>query len=77
VAGGAAFVQFKLFRPNGLLWSLAACSPAVALLDRLLPGTRYEWAGRAQAPARPEKGAVHAPSSRLLPHLPPLGGTRS
>jgi Na+-transporting NADH:ubiquinone oxidoreductase subunit NqrB len=43
VAGGAYFVQFRLYRPNGLLWSLAACSPVVPLIDRLLPGIRYEW----------------------------------
>src|SRR6185503_5451674 len=43
VALGAAFVQFKLFRPNGLLWSLAACSFLVPVLDWLLPGKRYSW----------------------------------
>ena len=44
VALGAWYVQFRLFRTNGLLWSLAACSLAVPLLDRLLPGSRYTWA---------------------------------
>ena len=43
VALGAAFVQFKLFRTNGLLWSLAACSFFVPALDWLLPGKRYAW----------------------------------
>jgi len=43
VAAGAAFVQFKLFRTNGLLWSLAICSLVTPLLDRLLPGPRYHW----------------------------------
>jgi Na+-transporting NADH:ubiquinone oxidoreductase subunit NqrB len=43
VALGAAFVQFKLFRTNGLLWSLAACSFLVPVLDWLLPGKRYAW----------------------------------
>ena len=43
VAFGAAFVQFKLFRTNGLLWSLAVFSFAVPLLDWLLPAARYEW----------------------------------
>jgi len=43
VALGAAFVQFKLFRTNGLLWSLAACSFLVPALDWLLPGRRYTW----------------------------------
>jgi enediyne biosynthesis protein E5 len=44
VAVGAWYVQFRLFRTNGLLWSLAACSPLVPLLDFLLPGRRFEWA---------------------------------
>lgn len=43
VACGAGFVHFVLFRPNGLLWSLAALSPAGPLLDRFLPGPSYEW----------------------------------
>src|SRR5262245_17442501 len=43
VAAGAWVVQFKLFRTNGLLWSLALFSIAVPLIDRLLPGTRYVW----------------------------------
>ena len=43
VAVGAYLVQFKLFRTNGLLWSLAVCSLAVPLIDRLLPGPRYQW----------------------------------
>jgi len=46
VAYGAWYIQFRLFRTNGLLWSLAACSLAVPAIDRLLPGRRYEWAGR-------------------------------
>ena len=43
VACGAWYVQFRLFRTNGLLWSLAACSFTVPLINRLLPGRRYEW----------------------------------
>ena len=43
VAVGAHVVQFWLFRTNGLLWSLAVCSLAVPLIDRLLPGPRYQW----------------------------------
>jgi enediyne biosynthesis protein E5 len=44
VACGAWYVQFRLFRTNGLLWSLAIFSMTVPLIDSLLPGTRYEWA---------------------------------
>ena len=52
VAGGAYLVQFALFRPNALLWSLAVCSLAVPLIDRLLPGARHQW----RAAAVPEAG---------------------
>jgi Na+-transporting NADH:ubiquinone oxidoreductase subunit NqrB len=43
VAFGAWYVQFRLFRTNGLLWSLAACSILVPVIDRLVPGSRYAW----------------------------------
>jgi Na+-transporting NADH:ubiquinone oxidoreductase subunit NqrB len=43
VALGAGFVQFVLFRTSGLLWSLAAASLFVPLLDRWLPGRAFEW----------------------------------
>jgi Na+-translocating ferredoxin:NAD+ oxidoreductase RnfD subunit len=56
VAFGAWYVQFRLFRTNGLLWSLAACATLVPLIDRLVPGTRYAWAPQraasTPAPAR-------------------------
>jgi Na+-transporting NADH:ubiquinone oxidoreductase subunit NqrB len=58
VATGAYVVQFKLFRTNGLLWSLAACSLIVPLIDRLLPGPRHRW--------RPAPGA-DALQERNLP----------
>ena len=43
VALGAALVQFGLFRPNALLWSLVAVAPLTPLINRMLPGTRYDW----------------------------------
>ena len=43
VAAGAWYVQFRMFRTNGLLWSLATFSLCTPLLDWLLPGTRYRW----------------------------------
>lgn len=67
VAAGAYYVQFKLFRPNGLLWSLAAVSVLVPLIDRLLPGPRYEWS----AP-RSEEGKRHAPSLAAAAAVPAL-----
>jgi Na+-translocating ferredoxin:NAD+ oxidoreductase RnfD subunit len=54
VAATAWYVQFRLFRTNGLLWSLAMWSMAVPILDRVLPAARYQWtrpaAGRAPLP---------------------------
>src|SRR6185369_5624665 len=43
VAFGAAYIQLRLFRTNGLLWALAAASPLVPLIDRVLPATAYSW----------------------------------
>ena len=43
VALGAVLVQFGLYRPNALLWSLAAVAPLTPLINRTFPGTRYNW----------------------------------
>jgi Na+-transporting NADH:ubiquinone oxidoreductase subunit NqrB len=59
VALGAGFVHFVLYRPNGLILSLAFLSPLTPLLDRLLPGARYVWRGApavATAPVQPLLG---------------------
>jgi enediyne biosynthesis protein E5 len=58
VAVGAGAVQFKLFRTNGLLWSLAFWSLAVPLIDRLIPGPRYAWGHPLGLPAT-TKGDSH------------------
>lgn len=52
VAYGAWYVTFRMFRTNGLLWSLALLSLTVPLIDRLLPGTRYDWKTCGRAPRR-------------------------
>jgi Na+-transporting NADH:ubiquinone oxidoreductase subunit NqrB len=58
VALGAYTVQFWLFRPNALLWSLAACSLVVPLIDRLLPGPRHQWpTGRFAHHPQPERSS--------------------
>jgi len=57
VAATAWYVQFRLFRTNGLLWSLAIWSMAVPILDRVLPAARYEWA---RPRVRPASTAVPA-----------------
>ena len=54
VAAGAAYVQFGLYRTNGLLWSLALCSIATPIIDRLLPAVRYQWNNR--TPSKQAKG---------------------
>jgi Na+-transporting NADH:ubiquinone oxidoreductase subunit NqrB len=43
VALGAGYVQFVLFRTNGLLLSLAACSLLTPVFDVVWPGFRYAW----------------------------------
>ena len=43
VASGALFVQFVLYRHNGLLWSLATFSVLTPVIDRLFPGPTYVW----------------------------------
>lgn len=70
VALGALFVQFGLYRPNGLLWSLVCCAPAVPLLDRLLTGTKYDWAQAhrtAPATVRTTPGLARIAVSALIP----------
>jgi Na+-transporting NADH:ubiquinone oxidoreductase subunit NqrB len=52
VAVGAYVIQFRLFQTNPLLWSLAVCSLAVPLIDRLLPGRRYDWTAPGTGHAR-------------------------
>jgi enediyne biosynthesis protein E5 len=45
VALGGAYIQFKLFRTNGILWSLAASALLVPIIDALLRAERYVWNG--------------------------------
>jgi enediyne biosynthesis protein E5 len=56
VAYGAWYVQFRLFRTNGLLWSLALCSLLTPLIDWLMPGDRYQWTDAARL-----RGATRIP----------------
>jgi enediyne biosynthesis protein E5 len=64
VAIGAGSVQFTLFRTNGPVWSLAAVTLAVPLIDRLLPGERHQWNpaitnDRPRRTARPARVGAH------------------
>ena len=54
VAYGAWYVQFRMFRTNGLLWSLALFSLTVPFIDWLLPGHQYTW----RPAAREKRGGV-------------------
>lgn len=60
VSLGAYYIQFKIFRQNGLVLSLAACSMLVPLIDLVLPGHRYAWTA-------PRVEAGRRSSSRLEP----------
>ena len=73
VALGAYVVQFVLFRTNGPIWSLAAFTLLVPLIDRALPGARHEW--RPSSPAStPTRGVVHETPVPLPAPAPALGG---
>lgn len=66
VASGAWYIQFRLFRTNGPLWSLALCSLTVPLLDRMLPAARFEWkASRGQEVSSSFAGVASSLSERL------------
>ncbi len=43
VAFGGWYVNYRLFRTNGILWSLAAAALVVPVIDALLPAARYQW----------------------------------
>jgi len=73
VAAGAGFVQFVLYRTNGLLWSLAAASLLVPVLDRLLPGPRHAWMPKS-LPYTLSKGARY---ETLVPDPHPRAGHRA
>jgi len=60
VAAGAWYIQFRLFRTNGLLWSLAGMSLLVPFIDLLLPGTRYDWSRPTVGRPLPRKDDSHA-----------------
>ncbi|HET9952180.1 MAG TPA: RnfABCDGE type electron transport complex subunit D [Candidatus Eisenbacteria bacterium] len=71
VAAGAAFVAFVLFKPSGPVWALVALSPLVPLMDRILPGRRYEW-------TRPTAGTLvkGVPDESMVARPRDLGGAR-
>jgi len=72
VAAGAAYIQFRLYRNNGPVWSLALFSPLVPAIDAVLPGRRYAWRGRIPSPFQKGDPRETLPSPRAL--LPPVFG---
>ena len=74
VALGAGFVQFVLYRTNGLLWSLAVCSLFVPLLDRVRRGRGFEWSAPGTGATLKEVG--HAQSGVRIP-AGAAGGVRT
>jgi Na+-translocating ferredoxin:NAD+ oxidoreductase RnfD subunit len=66
VAAGAAYVQFGLYRTNGLLWSLAISSTITPIIDRLLPGTKYEW--NSHSSSKHLKGEIRETSNLIPDH---------
>jgi Na+-transporting NADH:ubiquinone oxidoreductase subunit NqrB len=51
VATGGWWWQFLQFGTNGPLWALAAISPLVPVINRLLPGPVYQWPSLPPNPA--------------------------
>ncbi|MBV9071411.1 MAG: RnfABCDGE type electron transport complex subunit D [Acidobacteria bacterium] len=43
VAFGGWYINYRLFRTNGILWSLAGAAILVPIIDALLPAARYRW----------------------------------
>jgi Na+-transporting NADH:ubiquinone oxidoreductase subunit NqrB len=51
VAFGGWYINYRLFRTNGILWSLAGAAILVPIIDALLPAARYAWHRDAARPA--------------------------
>jgi Na+-transporting NADH:ubiquinone oxidoreductase subunit NqrB len=64
VAWGAWYIQFRMFRTNGLLWALAAASLLVPLIDLAMPARRYHWPGQESRPILWRRGRVGKPRDR-------------
>lgn len=75
VALGAGFVQYGLYRTNGLLWSLVACSLFVPLIDRVLPGRGFDWSAPGTGTHK-SKEVRHASLESVAP-VPVAGGART
>jgi len=63
------YIQFRLFRTNGPLWSLAACSMLVPVIDVILRDKRYFWPQhpRNPTPQQPIRGDIACPDVTSSP----------
>ena len=55
VAFGGWYINYRLFRTNGILWSLAGAALLVPLIDFVLPARRYQWSASAAETAAPHQ----------------------
>ncbi len=53
VAIGGWYINYRLFRTNGILWSLAGMAVLVPIIDVLLPAARYYWNDAVVSSPRP------------------------
>lgn len=53
VALGAGYIHFRLFRTNGILWSLAITSFLTPVIDRLFQAERFVWNRQGGTPCEP------------------------
>ena len=72
VAVGAWTIQFRLFRTNGLIWSLVFSSLFVPLIDAVLPGPRHCWKGTPHAPSPEFPRLFPVPARAAAGRLPVL-----
>ena len=63
VAAVAYYIQFKMFRTDGLLIALALVSAFTPLVDLLLPGKSYSWGDRIHKHTQPKEVPICALST--------------
>lgn len=65
VAFGGWYINYRLFRINGILWSLAAAALVVPVIDVLLPAARYQWGALRSREVSRLRGLAATPTPRL------------
>lgn len=64
VAFGGWYINYRLFRTNGILWSLAGTALVVPIIDVLLPAARYQWGGLRGLEVSRLRGLAATPTQR-------------